>query len=294
MLRGSRLYGSPVSGSCTKNVRFSVLRVRNGSITAVRRVRQQQHVRLVDLLEAADRRAVEHQAVAEDLLVEGLRGHREVLHGPGQVAEPDVDELHPLGLDEPQDLIAAGEHPLSLAPLAPLAGWRPASGRCWNARRSRFPTRIPDVSPMLRAAPAPGSSGGGQAAPRRAQAVPCVCGGATVDRIVAVRRGVGRVRERVSRSAARAARDRGRVGGRGRPAARRAADRLADVRGHRLGRVPQPVPDHRGVRRGGLPADRADRLHGGQAAAGPAGGAARRQAGRLRLVRWSGRCCSWP
>ena len=35
MLRGSRLYGSPVSGSCTKNVRFSVLRVRNGSSTAV-------------------------------------------------------------------------------------------------------------------------------------------------------------------------------------------------------------------------------------------------------------------
>ncbi len=35
MLRGSLLYGSPVSGSCTKNVRFSVLCVRNGSTTAV-------------------------------------------------------------------------------------------------------------------------------------------------------------------------------------------------------------------------------------------------------------------
>ena len=35
MLRGSRLYGAPVSGSCTKNVRFSVLCVRNGSSIAV-------------------------------------------------------------------------------------------------------------------------------------------------------------------------------------------------------------------------------------------------------------------
>ena len=35
MLRGSRVYGSPVSGSCTKNVRFSVGCWRNGSSTAV-------------------------------------------------------------------------------------------------------------------------------------------------------------------------------------------------------------------------------------------------------------------
>ena len=35
MLRGSLVYGAPVSGSCTKNVRFSVLCVRNGSRYAV-------------------------------------------------------------------------------------------------------------------------------------------------------------------------------------------------------------------------------------------------------------------
>ena len=35
MLRGSRLYGSPVSGSCTKNVMFSVGCWRNGSSMAV-------------------------------------------------------------------------------------------------------------------------------------------------------------------------------------------------------------------------------------------------------------------
>jgi hypothetical protein len=57
---------------------------------------------------------IEHQAVAEDLVIKGLRRHREMLHRPGQVAEPDVDELHRLRLDEPQDLIAAREHPPSL------------------------------------------------------------------------------------------------------------------------------------------------------------------------------------
>src|ERR1035441_5776183 len=35
MLRGSLLYGAPVSGSCTKNVMFRVLCVRNGSSRAV-------------------------------------------------------------------------------------------------------------------------------------------------------------------------------------------------------------------------------------------------------------------
>jgi len=35
MLRGSLVYGAPVSGSCTKNVRFSVLCVRKESSPAV-------------------------------------------------------------------------------------------------------------------------------------------------------------------------------------------------------------------------------------------------------------------
>ena len=93
MLRGSRLYGSPVSGSCTKKVRFSVLCVRNGSRNAVVGSGQQLHVGLVDLLEPADRRAVEHQAVGEDPLAERRGGHGEVLHRARQVTEPDVDEL---------------------------------------------------------------------------------------------------------------------------------------------------------------------------------------------------------
>jgi hypothetical protein len=85
------------------------------------RVRHQQHVRFMDLLEPADRRAVEHQPVLEHPAVERLDRHGEVLHGAGQVAEPDVDELDPLVGYVPQDLITAAEHQLSLAASASLA-----------------------------------------------------------------------------------------------------------------------------------------------------------------------------
>jgi hypothetical protein len=37
-----------------------------------------------------------------------------VLHGAGQVTEPYVDELDSLGCYEPQNLVTACEHPLSL------------------------------------------------------------------------------------------------------------------------------------------------------------------------------------
>ena len=43
-----------------------------------------------------------------------LGRNREVLHDPGQVAEPDVDELHVLVLDVLQDLLGSAEHPSSL------------------------------------------------------------------------------------------------------------------------------------------------------------------------------------
>ena len=79
------------------------------------RVGQQQHVRLVDLLESADRRAVEHQPVGEDLLIEGLRRHGEVLHRPGQVTEPDIDEFHFVIAEEPEYLVGVGEHEYSLS-----------------------------------------------------------------------------------------------------------------------------------------------------------------------------------
>ncbi len=53
----------------------------------------QDHVRLLDLLEAADRRAVEADTVLEHGLVQLVSRDGEVLHLPGQVAEAQVDEL---------------------------------------------------------------------------------------------------------------------------------------------------------------------------------------------------------
>ena len=69
-----------------------------------RGIRQQDHVRLVDLLEAADGRAVETVALGEHLLRQRVRRDGEVLHESGQVAEPEVDDLDPLVLDEADDL----------------------------------------------------------------------------------------------------------------------------------------------------------------------------------------------
>ena len=73
-------------------------------------VGQQQHVRLVDRLEAADRRAVEAQAVGERVLAERRRRDGEVLHDAGQVAEADVDELDVVVADVGGDLVGTGEH----------------------------------------------------------------------------------------------------------------------------------------------------------------------------------------
>ena len=67
-------------------------------------VRDQEHVRLLDLLEPADRRAVEAETVLEDVLGELVRGDREVLHQPGQVAEADVDDVDLLVGEHLQDV----------------------------------------------------------------------------------------------------------------------------------------------------------------------------------------------
>jgi hypothetical protein len=64
----------------------------------------------VDGLEAADRGPVEHLAVGEEVDVNRLGRHVEVLHDPRQVTEPDVDELDVLGLDEVEDFLGGAEH----------------------------------------------------------------------------------------------------------------------------------------------------------------------------------------
>ena len=78
------------------------------------RVRYQQHVGLVDRLEAADRRSVEHPALGEHVRVERLHRNGEVLHGARQVTEPDVNELHVFLSDEPEDFFSTAEHQPSL------------------------------------------------------------------------------------------------------------------------------------------------------------------------------------
>ena len=67
-------------------------------------VGHQDHVRLLDLLEAADRGAVEAVAILERALGELVRRDREVLHETGEVAEAEVDDLDPFVLDDPEDL----------------------------------------------------------------------------------------------------------------------------------------------------------------------------------------------
>src|SRR5207253_576513 len=68
------------------------------------RVRDQEHVGLLDLLEAADRGPVEAVAVLEPLFGEFVSRCREVLHEPGEVAETEVDNLDALLLNQPNDV----------------------------------------------------------------------------------------------------------------------------------------------------------------------------------------------
>ena len=83
-------------------------------------VRQEQHVRLVDLLEPTDRgTVVEHQPVGENLRVERFDRHGEVLHSPRQVTEPDVDELHLVIADE-IDHVVQGDGSVGLPEQAPF------------------------------------------------------------------------------------------------------------------------------------------------------------------------------
>ena len=73
-------------------------------------VGEQRHVGLVDRLEAADGRAVERDAVFQDVGCRG-GGDGEVLHHAGKVAEADVEILDLLVRDEFENLFGVAEHP---------------------------------------------------------------------------------------------------------------------------------------------------------------------------------------
>ena len=98
-------------------------------------VGQQQHVRLVDRLEPADRGAVEAQAVGERVLAERRRRDGEVLHDAGQVAEAHVDVLDVVVADVRGDLVGTVEHRSS------------GIGRTANRKHSgELPLGVPSVS----------------------------------------------------------------------------------------------------------------------------------------------------
>ena len=98
-----------------------------------RDIRDELHIRLVDGGEAADRGAVEHEAVGEGVGLERPRRDREVLHDAWKIAEAHIDELDPLPLDVLQCLGGVLEHaiaprrlvvPLRVRPVLSLVGRR--------------------------------------------------------------------------------------------------------------------------------------------------------------------------
>src|SRR5439155_14626634 len=92
-----------------------------------RRVGDEHHVGLRDLLEAADRRAVEAEPLVEGVLVERMDRQPDVLPCAGQVDELEVDHPHVV-------LLGEGEHV--------AGGRRPPAGELLDGQRRHdaFPT----------------------------------------------------------------------------------------------------------------------------------------------------------
>ncbi len=135
------------------------------------RVGHEEHVRLLDLLEPADRRAVEPVAVVEAVRRQLVDRHREVLHEAGEVAEPEVHDLGARVLGQLQHVargallrhfysfVVAGRIPSSgvpapanrREPMPPSA--RPAKARVGHRRAHapslRFRIRCPPMNALL-------------------------------------------------------------------------------------------------------------------------------------------------
>ena len=80
-----------------------------------RRVGDQQHVGLVDRLESADRRAVEPEAILEDVLPQLRHRDREVLPEAGEIDEAQVDDPGAFLLGHLEDVF--GGHRETPSPL---------------------------------------------------------------------------------------------------------------------------------------------------------------------------------
>ncbi len=97
-------------------------RVENGG----RQVRLQDHVGLVDALPAGDRRTVEHDAFAQQVLVDGHDMLGGVLPLAARIGEAEIDVFDVVFLDEFEDLLDVG-HGGFPRWLRILVGWRPAA-----------------------------------------------------------------------------------------------------------------------------------------------------------------------
>ena len=142
-------------------------------------VRQEQHVGGLDLLEAADRGAVEAQALVDRIGLEGGGREGGVLPDPGQVGEAQVDDLDAVVPDRLHDL--GGRRASQHHGLISFRAWRrPRSRRAqrWGLR-SGSARRAPANRAPAAAAVVPRGAGRVKAAPltaRRARARRCGCG----------------------------------------------------------------------------------------------------------------------
>jgi len=98
-------------------------------------VGDQEHVRLLDLLEAPNRGAIEAVAVLEAIGRQLVGGHGEVLHEAGEVTEAEVDDLDALVLGQAQDLGRGSSLHVS-PPRGQCPSWGSVGGRHSVARCS--------------------------------------------------------------------------------------------------------------------------------------------------------------
>ena len=71
------------------------------------RIWHQNHVGFVDSLPAADRRAVEHDAIGEHVFVDTANVHRQVMQLALGVGEAQINELDVVILDLLEDIICS-------------------------------------------------------------------------------------------------------------------------------------------------------------------------------------------
>ena len=106
-------------------------------------VGHEQHVGFLDLLEPADRRAVEAEALLEHFLRQLVRRDGEVLHQAGKVTEPHVDDLDAAVVHHLQD-IAGCRHCVNLHLV--------------TSGRTRRGIAEPRSRPLVRSQPAPATA----------------------------------------------------------------------------------------------------------------------------------------